>query len=337
VAQTREPTRVVELDPGITGSRFLTRGERAALIAAREAEASGGSRVAGGRDGAATAESAGSLEEQARALFGKDGAASGREVSARTKADASAWAGWTIVLATIRPGQLGSEGEEANAKAEEIARSLAEQAQSRAGLSDVGAMQRGGAWLVTTGTYEGPGDAKAQTDLRRIKGLELDGVRAFEGAMLLPPERRVEGGTLPEFDLSTARERFGARAEYTLQVAIYRRMDGQGATAEDLAGFREAAESAVMALRQDGQEAFYYHGPRGSTVTVGLFGEDDYATQERDALGRMRQLPAPRESPALLAARAAHPYNLVNGEGVRVRSGGREAALQASILIKVPR
>jgi hypothetical protein len=111
-------------------------------------------------------------------------------------------------------------------------------------------------------------------------------------------------------------------------------MDGRDATAQELAKFRDAAERAVVALRAQGQEAYYYHGPRSSTVTVGLFADEDYMISVRDELGQMQKLPRPRLSARVRDAMDANPYNLVNGQGVK---DGKRDRPQASFLIRVPR
>jgi hypothetical protein len=40
---------------------------------------------------------------------------------------------------------------------------------------------------------------------------------------------------------------------------------------DQVAEIRKAAEGAVKALREQGDQAFYFHGPERSMVTVGLF------------------------------------------------------------------
>jgi hypothetical protein len=146
---------------------------------------------------------------------------------------------------------------------------------------------------------------------------------------LTPPPYDSLPGSVPEYDLSTLRQRRGKSALYTLQVAAYTRMDGKAATEKDLAEFRAAAEKAVVELRREGEEAFYHHGQRMSVVTVGVFGEKD--------VDPVRPPPVGKESMVVQMARQRHPLNLVNGQGVKVRTRGQaEAQLQPSRIIVIP-
>jgi hypothetical protein len=144
--------------------------------------------------------------------------------------------------------------------------------------------------------------------------------------------------TLMQFDLSTVHDRVGEEIKYTLQVARYGHTDRSQPTPEELAGFREAAEQAVLELRREGDEAFFYHGPFGSSVTIGLFSEADYLTQIRDPSGGLTNLPRPYESASLASLRAKYPHNLVNGATLQSRRKGTdEMVTQGSFLVGVPR
>jgi hypothetical protein len=189
-------------------------------------------------------------------------------------------------------------------------------------------------------TGAGRGDAEgvgANSDAPGIAG---------SGARVLSGDRAVVGATfdgataatLMQFDLSTVRGRVGDDVKYTLQVARYGHADRSQPTPEELAGFREAAEQAVLELRREGDEAYFYHGPFGSSVTVGLFTEADYVTQIRDERGGITNLPKPYESATLSALRAKYPHNLVNGKTLQVRrKGSEEMVTQGSFLVGVPR
>ena len=59
-----------------------------------------------------------------------------------------------------------------------------------------------------------------------------------------------------------------ARGVYTLQVAVFR-------PEKDFQEVRKAAVDYCRSLRRDGYEAYYYHGPAQSVVTVGTFDESD--------------------------------------------------------------
>ena len=114
---------------------------------------------------------------------------------------------------------------------------------------------------------------------------------------------------------------------------MYTRRD-KAATPKEMAEFRKHAELAVTTLRREGEQAFYYHGPTGSMVTVGLFGQDDFDPQAAGV-----------ESPMLKQVRKRYPYNLLNGQGmkenvkVQLEGGGAGEAtrMQPSSLVEVPK
>jgi hypothetical protein len=116
-------------------------------------------------------------------------------------------------------------------------------------------------------------------------------------------------------------------------VGIYAREDGKPTSQAEIAEFRRHAEQAVVQLRREGEQAFYYHGPTNSSVTIGLFGDDDFDVQTR------------MESPRLRSLRQRHPHNLLNGMGIKRRvtvtdQRGRAVKterLDPSMLVVVPK
>jgi hypothetical protein len=95
---------------------------------------------------------------------------------------------------------------------------------------------------------------------------------------------------------------------------------------EELAEFRKRAEEAVVSLRREGEEAFYYHGPRGSMVTVGVFGPKDLDVTKPG-----------RESFALREARRKFPFNLVNGAQLLVKTKTQQSqSAQPSFVLQIP-
>lgn len=172
---------------------------------------------------------------------------------------------------------------------------------------------RGKNTIVGLARYPEPGDPRAQEDLVKIREFTINGERPYARAMLVPPE--TSAGAMSELDLRKAREKYGRRAIFTLQVGVYARPDAQEPSEADRAQFRKAAEEAAARLRRDGEEAFFYHGPFRSMVTVGVF---DYGDSDRGA-GKM-------ESPRLMETRRKHPHNLLNGVPYRAKRSGSAAA-----------
>lgn len=225
--------------------------------------------------------------------------------------------GWTIVLANA--GMSGME------RAREMLRII----QEDAGLVDAYIDERPSGLVIAYGDYLDKSDPKAIKDLERIRKMDLMGVKLFESALITPPTSASLRGSNASFDLRTARERFGKKAVYTLQIGVYGRSDYQIPSAKDLADFRKAAEDAVRKLREQGDMAFYYHAPARSMVTVGVFGERDFISTT---------LP-PTQSPALLAVRKKFPNNLLNGQGINetIRSeSGVVTRMQSSQLVAIP-
>jgi len=254
------------------------------------------------------------LSEEAPAVFG---------TAPRTSA-ASAGAAWSIIIAAIAETEP------------EIAKWSLEQVQTVGGLPGAFLERRGKRLVVSYGQYSSPGSAEAQRDLAKVRGLEVEGGFPFGGAMLAPPP--IESlGSFPEFDLAGVKDQPGGRrAMYTLQVGIYGRGDGKDVTPAQLAEFRAAAEKAVIELRRQGDEAFYYHGPARSTVTVGLFGDKDYVFTRTTREGSVSTT-APRESFQLTELRKRHPYNLLNGKGIRTKARDGKATMQPSLVVPIPK
>lgn len=199
--------------------------------------------------------------------------------------------------------------------------------QTRAGIAGAYIEVQKEAHMVLLGSFDQPSSEDAQAELRRIRSLEIDGSRPFAQASLVPPPESLVVGRMPEHNLVLAKRAVGKEAVYTLQVGVYERGDGKAPTEQDLAQIRQAAEDAVAALRKEGDEAYYFHGRTRSMITIGLFGTRDY--DERN--------PGTGDAPALAYARAKHPNNLVNGQGVRERIGANaKPRLQPSMVVAIP-
>lgn len=191
--------------------------------------------------------------------------------------------------------------------------------------------KRGKRIVLAYGRYEGLADPQARTDLDRIRSIVIAGERPYQRALLSPPMERAVYGSVPEWDLRNARANFGPDALYSLQVGIYGRLQAwEEPSPAELDEYRAFAEDAVARLRREGEMAFYFHGPRRSTVTVGIFGPADHDPMKPHA-----------ESMQLRMTRERHPYNVHNGFGIKetvaTQTGGRHDFLQPSMLIAIPK
>ena len=254
-----------------------------------------------------------SLKDEGKELFGKPGSG---QAGGAGDASASVARGWAVVIAAFR----GEDRESAAAKA------LA-QVRSEGGIPEAYAARRREATVIAVGDFASPDDDRAKQELSRIQKLEINGNRPFASAMLAPPLDFKMVGSMPQYNLVKAKQLFGAQALYTLQVAAYGRLDLDRPTEKDLVEARAAAEQAAANLRQEGEQAWYYHGPSMSMVCVGTFDQTDFDPQLPNL-----------KSTKLRETQKRHPYNLYNGAGLKVKhKGERTQTMQASSLVEIPK
>lgn len=231
---------------------------------------------------------------------------------------------WSVVIEGFR----GEDQESAAALALEKVR-------TQGGLPEAYLEKRGPATVVAVGRFAEGESKEAKQMLARVRNTEIvlaaGKTRPFADAFLAPPADIP--GNMPEYDLRNARKRQGEWAIYTLQIGVYTRLD-KSPDAKELAEFRKMAELAVTTLRREGEQAFYYHGPTKSMVTVGLFGQEDFDPQTPAA-----------QSAALMALRKRYPHNLYNGQGIKQtvkvnNQQGKQVTttrMQPSSLVEVPK
>ncbi|MFN0010933.1 MAG: hypothetical protein ACKVS8_04730 [Phycisphaerales bacterium] len=238
----------------------------------------------------------------------------GAPADAQAPTAAATSEGWTIVLAGFREADRQAAADASLPKIRAVA-----------GLEGAFVSARPKSVLIGIGRFKDASDPEAQTLLKRVREIVVNGQKVFADAFLAPPTDQTNLGARPEYNLLTAREQFGKRAAATLQVAVYGRRDLANPTPADLAETRRAAEQGAASLRRDGELAFYYHGTRLSMVTVGVFSNEDLK---------------PGASPALEALRKRFPHNLYNGSGIRekTRAGGSagDLGLQKSEPVAIP-
>lgn len=256
------------------------------------------------------------LRDQAKELFPERAPGATLDSSGATTADAPS-GGWSVLILSMKT--------ELDARAtQNILKSV-----RSSGIPEATVRPLGEGAAVVAGNFESPSAPEAQQLLKRVKELVVDGQRPYAGAYLVPPQAAVIRGSIPEWDLRNARQRYPG-VEYTLQINIYTNPNGRP-TAGELREFRKAAEDAVRTLRKDGNDAFYFHDQAGSTVTVGLFTQ-----QEIDEGYSLR----PGAGKGLRELQQKFPHGLVNGGGMKekgVDSQGRPTeSLRPSFLVRVP-
>jgi hypothetical protein len=257
------------------------------------------------------------LRDQAKALFPDRGNTTTLDPEGESTTDAAP-GGWSVLI-------LGLKGDLDARATQNVLKSV-----RASGVPEATVRTQGEGSAIVAGNFEAPSDPQAQQLLKRIKDITLDGQRPYAGAYLVPPQASIIKGSVPEWDLRNARKRFGRDIEYTLQINIYTNPSGRP-TASELMEFRKAAEDAVRSLRRDGNDAFYFHDNAGSTVTVGLF------TQQEIDEGFSLRVGAGK---GLRDLQQKFPHGLVNGGGMKekgVDSQGRPTEqLRPSFLVRVP-
>jgi hypothetical protein len=262
------------------------------------------------------------LKEESRDVFGPG---KGKPASSASSTSTGTPV-WSIVIIAFH-----SETQDSDAAA------ALKKVQTDGGLKDAYVEKRGGSSVVAYGRYDGPASPQGQADLERVRNIEatVSGkkTKPFAQSFMAPPSEVP--GSIPEYDLRNAKKATGEWVLYTLQIGVYSREDGKEASGAEIAEFRKAAEQAVVQLRREGEQAYYFHGPRRSMVTVGLFGKDDYDPQTPGV-----------ESPTLHLLRQRYPYNLLNGMGVKQKlkitdpkTGNqvKKDKFESSVLVNVPK
>lgn len=244
----------------------------------------------------------------------------GKEETVATDEEAPSQVGskWTIKLLMLK----GSAQEPA---IQNVLRSV-----KATGVPEAFAETRGETALIAVGKYDSPTSAEAQAMLKRVKELQIDGQRPYMAAHLLPPPAQSLKGTVPEWDLRNAKAKYGKQAEFTLQINIYTNPSGRS-SASEVREFHRAAEEAVRTLRKENADAFYFHDQAGSTVTVGLFNQD-----ELDSGMSLR----PGAGSGVRELQKRFPYAMMNGRGVKERSvdaqGKPVESMRPSFIVRVP-
>ncbi len=169
--------------------------------------------------------------------------------------------------------------------------SLMQTARQDAGLANLWYATIGSETTVYLGRFTDKDSKEAKAALREVRDAEVNGKAIFAKAKVvkLNAER---GDALDPRDLRSLK----GRGLFTLQIGYY-----DGSYGPD---FRRAAETAVDVLRDQGEKAFYYHGPHRSMVLVNAWNRTEAFT----LVGQVD-----RYSDAVRITQEKYPHNVPNG------------------------
>jgi hypothetical protein len=168
---------------------------------------------------------------------------------------------------------------------------------------------------VYVGRFNRLNDPEAQRTLDAVRSVRIDGKRPFRRSELQP----IQGGqsVVSELDLS---QHSGYRS---LLVHVFDAGLGEN--------HRLAAEELARELRQDdgdrpALQSFYYHGPRQSMVTVGLFTLSDFVPVNGiDTYG-----------PRIRETQEHFPRLLQNRKPVPGTNTGTDDGMEPTVIVNVP-
>ncbi|MFI4862236.1 MAG: hypothetical protein ACIAXF_16350 [Phycisphaerales bacterium JB063] len=189
---------------------------------------------------------------------------------------------------------------------------LAADLRTEAGLGDLWQSEGSQSAIVYAGRFRDPRSDRAKGMLQVVRAAQFNGGRPFAGAQLVALSG--DGG---EQDIYNEHDLRNYRGRITLQIGFYDVNYGNN--------YRAAAETAVQVLRDQGEEAYFYHGPNRSLVTVGLFTR----AQALVPNGQTEMY-----SPAVRALQERFPHNLMNGVTFERRENGI-GGVQQSFLVPV--
>jgi hypothetical protein len=190
------------------------------------------------------------------------------------------------------------------------AHALSEQLAGASPFDDAWVEDASGTATVYFGRYTAANSEAARSALKQIHSIEFDGQFPYAHAVIV--SLTVEGR--PALDPWDLRQFVGS---LTLQIGFYdSQFDGD---------FRKAAEQAVRVLREEGHEAYYYHGEHRSLVTIGLFSESDFERAGNTEV----------YGPRIKDLQKKFPFNLGNGLTLHEKLNGRDLGEQPSFVVRV--
>ncbi|MCC7408044.1 MAG: hypothetical protein IT442_08230 [Phycisphaeraceae bacterium] len=210
------------------------------------------------------------------------------------------------------------DGPRRQREAESLVRKLA----TELNVPDVWVREESGQAVVYRGRYPDAQGSTAQNDLRQTQMLMLGDKRPFQDAALAP----LSLGSVVAYNPMDLK-RVRMPGYYTLQVAFFDENAGPD--------YRQLAENYARDLIQKGERAFFYHGPKMSLVTVGLFDEGDLLQVQQEGPGGIPII-AQAYGPGVKELQQKFPHNLGNGMTVVEKGPDGVTRTQTSFLVPVP-
>ncbi len=174
-------------------------------------------------------------------------------------------------------------------------------------------------------------------DMQLIRSLSLSVPDPRGGEKLVWPFALATLEASPVISTANAEwELTRAPGHWSLQVAVFYNTDR-------MTQRKFAAEEYCRILRQDGEEAYFYHGAVNSSVFVGAFPKAAIRTESREnPLTGLLEVKSRMVDAKLLALQKKFPHNLHNGaiasERVRGRGGAPDRKeAHSSFAVEIPR
>lgn len=168
---------------------------------------------------------------------------------------------------------------------------LMRSARQDAGLANLWYATLGQETAVYVGRFVEEDSAQAKAALRQVREAEIDGKALFGKAKIVKLGSQ-QGQALDPRDLRSLK----GKGLFSLQIGYYDTTYGPD--------FRRAVETAVDVLRDEGEQAYYYHGPHRSMVLV-------HAWTRAQAFTLVGQID--HYSDTVRRVQETYPHNVPNG------------------------
>ncbi len=225
---------------------------------------------------------------------------------------------WAIELSSFKGDKQATEAER-----------FAQQLYKRTRVPDLWVASNDDATYVYRGQYLDDKGLSARSDLRQTRMLQVEGARPFESAALVRVDERhgePDRGTGVTRKMNL--KKYSGQELYTLQIAVYDELYGNN--------YREACEKRVVELNKVNEQAYFYHGPHRSMVTVGLFTRDDAFVKIKKMNTDGSTFDQEQYSPQTKQYQERYPHNIYNEQDQKTDKDGNPTHLISSGLVKLP-